>query len=486
MRHTIAIVFIVLAFSGFSQTPSAKRGLAYGHNKAEDLQALSKGVSWYYNWNYQPESSVINVYEDYNFDYVPMAWNGAFDKQAMHDFLSSHPNVKYILGFNEPNFIDQASMTPSQAAAVWPDIEELADEFGLEIVSPAVNYCGNCVSENGTTYTDPVKYLDDFFTACVGCRVDHIAIHCYMANVSALQWYVGLFKKYGKPIWLTEFAAWEGQPTLQEQKSFMIGAVDYLETDPDVFRYAWFTGRFDNVSPFIGLLQNFGNLTDLGKIYVNMPMHDPSAYTAIPARIEAETYNRMSGVSLEATQDISGFANVGYIDANDWMEYNIDVPEAGSYFFNIRLASMQEGTIRVTQDGLNISTVNFTNTGGWQTWKTFMFKLDLDAGQHALRLIAPSGGFNLNWIELTDEIVLHAEDDEPNTITLFPNPVSDRISIDAGPQWKKFEVLNVMGVKFIQGDVKSFVDLDALAAGPYVMKFINRDGKVVFKRVIKR
>src|SRR5690606_38972334 len=113
-----------------------------------DLEALSAGVSWYYNWFHQPESAVIHTYQNYNFDYVPMAWNGAFDKEAMHAFLSTHPNVKYILGWNEPNFKDQANMTPTQAAAMWPDIEDLADEFGLEIVGPAVNYCGNCVSEN--------------------------------------------------------------------------------------------------------------------------------------------------------------------------------------------------------------------------------------------------------------------------------------------------------------------------------------------------
>jgi len=486
MKYAIAIVFSVFVLTGFSQTPSAKRGLAYGNHKPADLEALANGLSWYYNWYHKPESTVINVYEDYNFDFVPMAWNGAFDQQGMRDFLSTHPNVKYILGFNEPNFIDQANLTPSEAAAHWPDIEAIADEFNLEIVGPAVNYCGNCVSEGGTTYTDPIKYLDDFFAACQGCRVDHIAIHCYMADVSALQWYVGLFKKYEKPIWLTEFAAWERTPTLLQQKNFMVGAVDYLESDPDVFRYAWFTGRFDNVSPYIGLLQNLGNLTELGGIYVNMPLHDPSVYTTIPALIEAEAHNKMSGVKLEATQDVSGYANVAYIDASDWMEYNIDVPESGTYAFNVRLASTQAGTIRVDRNGQTLSTVNFTNTGSWQTWKTFHFTLDLEAGEQTLRLIAPSGGFNLNWIELTEEVVLDTEDQEENSITLYPNPTSDRLYIDAGSQWEKFELLNLIGVKCVHGDVTSFVDLNALARGPYLMKFVNRDGRTVFKKVMKQ
>lgn len=353
-RWIIATVLVSFAITCFPQTRSPKRGLGYGENSPQDLLALSKGVAWYYNWYHQPEASVINVYQNYNIDYVPMAWNGAFNKQAMHDFLSTHPGVKYILGFNEPNFVDQAKLTPSQAAALWPDIEALADEFDLEIVSPAVNYCGNCVSENGTVYTDPVKYLDDFFAACKDCRVDHIAIHCYMANVSALQWYVGQFKKYGKPIWLTEFAAWEGQPTLDEQKRFMIDAVGYLETDPDVFRYAWFTGRFDNKSPFIGLLQQPGVLTQLGDIYVNLP-----------------------------------------------------------------------------------------------------------AG-----------------------IVLELEDHTQNDIKAFPNPTSGRINIEAGSEWTMFEVMNMMGARCLQGELKSIIDLDHLAAGPYILRFINTNGDSALKSII--
>jgi len=45
----------------------------------------------------------------------------------------------------------------------------------------------------------------------------------------------------------------------------------------------------------------------------------------------------MSGIALAATKDISGVANVGWIDANDWLEYYIDVQTAGDYnvFFTI-------------------------------------------------------------------------------------------------------------------------------------------------------
>ncbi len=485
MRYLFTMILVGVAITGFTQTKSEKRGLSYGHHSTADLQALAPGLSWYYNWYHQPEPSVINTYDDYNFDYVPMAWNGAFDKQAMHDFLSTHPNVKYILGWNEPNFIDQANMTPSQAAAMWPDIEELADEFGLEIVGPAVNYCGNCVSENGTTYTDPIKYLDDFFTACDGCRVDHIAIHCYMANVSALQWYVGLFKKYEKPIWLTEFAAWEGDVTLEQQKSFMVGAVDYLENDPDVFRYAWFTGRHTG-APYIGVLNGSGVLTDLGKIYVNMPTHDPDAFTLLPAKIEAENYNRMDGILLELTQDVSGIANVGYIDAADWMEYNVDVPADGTYYITARIASNRDGSIQITSDGTTLTSLPFTNTGGYQIWKTFKISVALEAGQQTLRFKANTNGFNLNWIEFKDESVMANEEDLAEEIVLYPNPTNGTVSIASAHRWEEITIVNALGVPLQKGAFVSSLDMQRYATGTYIIKLKDHHGKTAFKRVVKQ
>ena len=52
--------------------------------------------------------------------------------------------------------------------------------------------------------------------------------------------------------------------------------------------------------------------------------YDP--FTPFSARIEAEDYDAMNGVQIEPTTDVDGVENVGYIDPNDWMEYNVDVP----------------------------------------------------------------------------------------------------------------------------------------------------------------
>ena len=87
-------------------------------------------------------------------------------------------------------------MTPSKAAELWPSVVDLAKELNLKLVSPAMNY--------GTLagYSDPIKWLDEFF-AQPGVSIDDIdaiSIHCYMANPQALRNYVAMFYKYNKPI----------------------------------------------------------------------------------------------------------------------------------------------------------------------------------------------------------------------------------------------------------------------------------------------
>jgi hypothetical protein len=225
LTAVIAISFFIgLSAIEAQQVRSFKRGLAYSIPYAEDLPTLSKGISWFYNWGTTPGLQVANVFDPY-MEYIPMCWNGV-DTTTLKTFYSSHPNIKYILGFNEPNFKSQANLTPTQAAAKWPLIERIAKLYNLKIVGPALNYCSTtgAVSENGVTYTDPIQYYDDFFKACPNCKVDYIAMHNYMNSELAVENDIARYKKYGKPIWLTEFCQYDGTQTLtpDTQKDYMV------------------------------------------------------------------------------------------------------------------------------------------------------------------------------------------------------------------------------------------------------------------------
>lgn len=272
-----------LALAASAPANASKRGFGGELNDAADVKAAAR-FGWYYNWGQQPPAAAGQV-EDV-IEYVPMAWGANFDEQALVNYLSAHPRVKFLLGFNEPNFRSQANLTPSQAAAAWPRLQAIADRFNLTLVGPAVNFssAGDTVSENGVQYTDPVKWYEDFFAACKGCRVDHIAIHGYFDNAAALPWFIGLFDKFKKPIWLTEFnqsPSW----SMAAQMQFMREAIPILEKDPRVFRYGWFLARSSQENTNLFMNGQPGVLTELGNLYASLPASDltgppgPDGYT---------------------------------------------------------------------------------------------------------------------------------------------------------------------------------------------------------------
>lgn len=244
---------------------SCKRGVAYGYHSVADLRAIATGIGWWYNWSAKPDSDAIRAtYGGIGVDFVPMVWDEKFDVATLGTQIPEA--AKYLLAFNEPNFGEQASLTPTEAAALWPKLEEIAKARGMKIVSPAVNYCGgNC------NLTDPIAWLDQFFEACPGCQVDYVAMHWYACSASALEWYLGQFAKYGSPLWLTEFSCGDGEDvSLPAQQKYMKEALEVLEADKAVFRYAWFAGRSTN-RPAVSLLGADGQLTELGKQYVSAP-----------------------------------------------------------------------------------------------------------------------------------------------------------------------------------------------------------------------
>jgi O-glycosyl hydrolase len=204
-----------------------------------------------------------------------MLWNGNFNASSVTAYLTAHPNVKYILVLNEPNLTSQANMTPLAAAALWPQYEAIAAQTGVKIVGPAITW--------GTmaNYTDPVQWLDAFYAAYRGAnngrdpQIDYLAFHWYDYGLSAQ---LDRLTKYNKPFWVTEFANWHSPndgaqiDSLAKQQTQMTDMVATCESRSDVFRYAWFTGRWSPDPHFTSLLGASGQLTALGQLYLTLPM----------------------------------------------------------------------------------------------------------------------------------------------------------------------------------------------------------------------
>ena len=113
--------------------------------------------------------------------------------------------------------------------------------------------------------------------------------------------------------------------------------------------------------------------------------------------IQAESFNEVGG-----SVTVSG-GTVGYIDAGEWMKYtNVNIPQTGTYKVEYRVAStLTTAQFTFDRNGVGLATINVPNTGGWGVYATISHNVYLTAGMQNLAIYANSGGFNIDWIQLT-------------------------------------------------------------------------------------
>ncbi len=138
----------------------------------------------------------------------------------------------------------------------------------------------------------------------------------------------------------------------------------------------------------------------------------------IPGLIQAENYAesfdqsrsnvggryRSGNVDIQKTSDEKGGFNIGWIESGEWLEFPINVTAAGNYEAEVRVASLLGmGMFTLEIDGRTSGrAINVDSTGGWQNWKTLVLNMGhLSEGKKTLRLQIQSGGFNINWLEIS-------------------------------------------------------------------------------------
>jgi hypothetical protein len=196
----------------------------------------------------------------------------------------------------------------------------------------------------------------------------------------------------------------------------------------------------------------------------------PPTTTTLPGTLQAESYSAMNGIQTETTTDTGGGLNVGWIDANDWMDYSVNVSTAGSYNVSFRVASGASGgqlQLR-NSSGTALATANVAGTGGWQTWTTLTTTATLSAGAQTLRLYAVTGGYNINYVQFA-------------TTTTPPPPTT--IAIPGTLQAESYSGMNGiqtestsdtgggLNVGYIDGNDWMDYSVNVSAAGSYTLGF---------------
>ncbi|ASZ12668.1 carbohydrate-binding protein [Chitinophaga pendula] len=210
----------------------------------------------------------------------------------------------------------------------------------------------------------------------------------------------------------------------------------------------------------------------------------PSASKFIPGRIEAESYDEMSGVQKEGTSDTGGGENIGWIDNGDWMDYLVNVRTAGTYTVQFRVSSAPGGGQLQLRSGDNVlTTQNIAGTGGWQSWTTLTATVNLPAGDQTLRIYAAAGNWNFNWMEFTSPSGDHPP--QQQGVVLYPNPVHTVLTVTPLGKDGKYIIINAANNQ--QTTVRAAdgkLDVSRLAPGTYILRF--QDGnKAISKKFIK-
>ena len=373
---------------------SLKRGVSFNFKNIQDLPLLSPAISWAYNWGNDQSSDAALWFDTNEMDFCPMCWNASYNVNKIRNYVEDHPNTQYLLGFNEPNLTDQCNMTPTQAAEHWPQVVALAKELNLKLISPAMNY--------GTLagYHDPIKWLDEFF-AQPNVSLDDIhaiAIHCYMASPSAVKDYIQKFEKYGKPIWMTEFCAWDPVPTnVEVQMDYMCAVLNHMEQNPNVERYAWFiprtSGKVDS-APYMQLLTHGSpvELTPLGHIFTQFSSFDKNAYLSLAEGLGAHLYVALKDerISLRVTPDQQLYVNA--FTQGQAIDYQVLVDATTP--LQITYSSILKSQVCIYIDGVAQTIVELPKTADLLTATTLTTSFIPPLGKHTIRIEVLAGTFN--------------------------------------------------------------------------------------------
>ncbi len=109
---------------------------------------------------------------------------------------------------------------------------------------------------------------------------------------------------------------------------------------------------------------------------------------------------RNGNIGIEPTQDEGGGFSIGWIQPNEWFQWE-EVPMEGSGTLQVRVAANNDaGRLHFVIDGQVKPAVTLPDTGGFQSWATVDTPPETFApgSYHTVRLICETSGMNINWI----------------------------------------------------------------------------------------
>lgn len=214
--------------------------------------------------------------------------------------------------------------------------------------------------------------------------------------------------------------------------------------------------------------------------------------------IQAESYNYMSGIDVETTTDAGGGQNVGWIDAGDWMSYNVTIPVTGTFLVDYRVASPNSNmSLRLEKDAgtTQLGSVVIPNTGGWQNWTNVSHIVTLPAGTYDIGIATATGGFNLNYLTITSvtsaRVAMQATKTtqviDENTVLLSPNPVSEQLYLRNNDKVNLLSIYDISGHEIMKvKNPGNTISVSSLTPGIYIIAIDRKDGEPKRMKILKQ
>ncbi|MEM6645546.1 MAG: cellulase family glycosylhydrolase [Bacteroidota bacterium] len=204
-------------------------------------------------------------------------------------------------------------------------------------------------------------------------------------------------------------------------------------------------------------------------------------YNDTDERNRGRDYRRTEGVDIDAFD--GGFL-VTDIVGGEWMDYTVNVTEAGPYTITAYVgAESSGGRFRLSFDGVETSTLRAPETGSDTTIVPVSTTLDLVAGQQSMRVdIRLARPFTLDRFTIQPSTNT-ATEDAPGLdidLALYPNPARQTVTLEhtlRTPE-AQVEVFNLLGQRIHQEKLQAGTHrlaVNGWAPGLYLLRLTDGD-----------
>lgn len=233
----------------------------------------------------------------------------------------------------------------------------------------------------------------------------------------------------------------------------------------------------------------------------------------IPGKIEFEHYDN-GGIDIaywdKANQNSSSFRPNEMVDISsngkivrdiknrEWLEFTIDVAQAGNYDLEVthqtrRSPAFNQLTVSFPDENITfLSDIVLTNTGSSSFLTEAIGSFDIEKGKHVLRFSLWNNGYDLDSFEFKLNTLSVEENllKEQSKIVMYPNPASNSVTIKSeNTVWNNLIIYNALGVKVYsnnkhQNKLTIYAQENKMASGLYFVVILDEKGKQHIQKLV--